>query len=409
MIKTIEKKLSFNSTVVHSGNLKKDQFGSHLAPIYQTSTFVFNDVDEGRNAFNGENNAHIYSRLGNPTVEQLERAICELETYGLENRDEYQGVAFGSGMAAISTGILSLGLGKHVIAQDALYGCTSQFLKEEAPLMGISTSFVDTSDLFKVEMELKKHTNTGLVYLESIANPTMAVSDIKAIANLAHEHGAIVMVDNTFATPYHLQPLLLGADVVAHSTTKYLGGHGSVIGGALVLKKDLIEESGLMKFRKNLGGISAPMDAFLLINGIKTLALRMEKHANNGMEVAQFLESHPAVEKVWYPGLESHPQHVHASYMFKNGFGGVISFELKGGYEAGKKLMNNVELCTLAVSLGTVDTLIQHPASMTHSVMDETLRQQAGITNGLVRLAVGIEDAEDIIADLEQALNGILI
>lgn len=404
MIDTSDKKLSFNSTAVHAGVTKKDQFGAHVSPIYQTSTFAFKDVKEGSAAFQGENEAHIYSRLGNPTVEQLERAICDLETYDLEQPDRFRGLAFGSGMAAITTGIISLSLGKHVVAQDALYGCTSQFLKEEAPEMGITTSFVDMSDLFLVEMQLKQHPDTALIYLESIANPTMTVSDIRSISRMAHDYGALVMVDNTFATPYHLQPLSVGADIVAHSTTKYLGGHGAVIGGALVMKKDLTEESGVLKFRKNLGGIAAPMDAFLLLNGIKTLALRMRKHAINGITVARYLETHPAVDRVWYPGLESHPQHHLACNSMKNGFGGVISFELKGGYKAGELLMNRVKLCTLAVSLGTVDTLIQHPASMTHSVMDEELRRKSGISDGMVRLACGVEDAEDIIHDLEQAL-----
>ncbi len=406
MIKVSEKTISFETKSVHAGQKGKDQYGSHIPPIYQTSTFFFDDVDSGSKAFAHEEGgaSHIYSRLGNPTVEQLERAICELETHRLENADDYQGLAFGSGMAAITTGIISFAKGKHIIAQDALYGCTSQFLKEETQPLGMSASFVDMSDLFLLEMELKKNPNTALVYLESIANPTMTISDIEAISKLAHSCGALVMVDNTFATPYHLQPLSLGADIVAHSTTKYLGGHGIVIGGALVAEKELFEESEIFLFRKNLGGISGPMDAWHTINGIKTLALRMEKHSSNGMEVAEFLEEHPAVEKVWYPGLESHPQHEVADEIMKNGFGGVISFELKGGFEAGKSLMNEVKLCTLAVSLGTVDTLIQHPASMTHSVVDEDLRKQAGITDGLVRIAVGIENAEDIIYDLEQAL-----
>ncbi|MFV1883572.1 MAG: trans-sulfuration enzyme family protein [Balneola sp.] len=404
MITVSKKPISFNSAAVHAGKKEADQFGSHVTPIYQTSTFVFDNVQQGRDAFQGENEAHVYSRLGNPTVEQLERAICELETFGLTNPEQYQGMVFGSGMAAISTAIISSALGGHVIAQDALYGCTSQFLKEEAPLMGISTSFLDLSDPFMLEIELKKNPNTKLVYLESIANPTMTVCDIHAISEIAHQHGAIVMVDNTFATPYHLRPISLGADIIAHSTTKYIGGQGTVIGGALVLKKELNEEINLSKFRKNMGGISGPQDAFLLYQGLKTLPLRMKKHAENGMQVAKFLESHEAVERVWYPGLESHPQYKLSNSIFENGFGGVISFELKGGYSSGERLMNKVELCTLAVSLGTVDTLIQHPASMTHSVMDPELREKARITDGLVRLAVGIEDAEDIIQDLEQAL-----
>lgn len=407
MISVSSKKQTFQTATVHAGEAKKDQYGAHIAPIYQTSTFVFEDVESGSKAFAGEESgaSHIYSRLGNPTVEHLERAICELETFELKNRSEFTGMAFGSGMAAITTGIIALAKNGHVVAQDALYGCTNQFLAKQAPELGISTSFVDMSDLFLLELELKRHSNTKLVYLESIANPTMTVADIEAISSLAHSYNALVMVDNTFATPYHLKPLSYHADVVAHSTTKYLGGHGSVVGGALVLKKQLIEDSLIHKFRKNLGGISGPMDAWLLINGVKTLSLRMAQHAKNGMKVAEFLQAHPSVERVWYPGLTNHPQHKLATEIMENGFGGVMSFELKGGFEAGKALMNNVSLCTLAVSLGTVDTLIQHPASMTHSVMDEELRAQAGISEGMVRIAVGIEDADDIIHDLDQALN----
>ncbi len=408
MITSKEKQATFATAAVHAGERDFDQYGSHINPIYQTSTFVFRDVDAGAKAFQGEEGgaSHIYSRLGNPTVEKLERAIAELESFGLPNQDVFTGMAFGSGMAAITTGIIATARGGHIIAQDALYGCTSQFLDLEAPELGMTRSFVDMSDLFLLEMELKQNPSTKLVYIESIANPTMTVADIEQISALAHQHGALLMVDNTFATPFHIQPLKYGADIVAHSTTKYLGGHGSVIGGALVLKSELIEETHLHKFRKNLGGIAAPMDAWLLSNGIKTLPLRMQKHAENGMKVAQFLEMHPAVDHVWYPGLKSHPQNDLACEIMSNGFGGVLSFELKGGIEAGKALMNAVKLCTLAVSLGTVDTLIQHPASMTHSVMDPELRLEAGITDGMVRLAVGIEDAEDIIHDLEQALEG---
>lgn len=407
MIDTKKQSLSFESSAVHAGEGKKDQYGSHTTPIYQTSTYVFNNVDEGAKAFAHEEGgaSHIYSRLGNPTVEHLERAICELETYGMKEKDDFTGMAFGSGMAAITTGIISFANGNHIIAQDALYGCTSQFLKEETDLLGMSTSFVDMTDLFLLEMELKQHPDTALIYLESIANPTMKVSDIEAISKIAKEHSALVMVDNTFATPYHMQPLTLGADIVVHSTTKYMGGHGTIIGGAMVAKKKLLDERGTYLFRKNLGGISGPMDAWITLNGVKTLALRMQKHSSNAMKIAEFLEAHPSVETVWYPGLKSHEQYELANSIMSNGFGGVISFELKKGFEAGKSLMNNVKLCTLAVSLGTVDTLIQHPASMTHAVMDEQLRCDAGITDGLVRLAVGIESADDIIADLEQALG----
>jgi methionine-gamma-lyase len=407
MIASKTTRKSFTTAAVHAGEGPKDQFGSHINPIYQTSTFVFNNVESGAKAFQGEEDgaSHIYSRLGNPTVERLERAICELETFNLQETDLYQGMAFGSGMAAITTATISAARGGHVVAQDALYGCTSQFLELEAPDLGISTSFVDITDLFLLEMELKKHPNSKLVYIESISNPTMRVADISAIADLAHEHGALLMVDNTFATPYHIKPISLGADIVAHSTTKFIGGHGSVIGGVLILKSELIEEIHLHKFRKNLGGIAGPMDAWLLTNGIKTLPLRMKQHADNTFIIASFLESHPLVDKVWYPGLASHPDYQLASDIMDSGYGGVISFELTGGYKAGENLMNKVQLCTLAVSLGTVDTLIQHPASMTHSVMEPELRLKAGIPDGLVRLAVGIEDVVDIIHDLEQALN----
>lgn len=407
MLKLSNNIRSFESVTVRAGMDHKDPYGAHTPPIYQTSTYVFDDVESGAKAFRHEEGgaSHIYSRLGNPTVEQLERAVTELETYGMERPEAYSGMAFGSGMAAITTGIISFGMKGHVIAQDALYGCTSQFLKEEAPSMGISTSFVDTSDPFLVEMEFRKHPDTRILYLESIANPTLSLSDIEKLSELAHEHGALLMVDNTFATPYHIQPLSLGADIVVHSTTKYMGGHGSLIGGAMVAKSEIFEEYQTGVFRKNLGGIAGPMDAWLTLNGLKTLALRMKKHAENAMIVARYLQDHPSVDHVFYPGLSSHPQHSLAESMMKKGFGGMISFELKGGHEAGVQLMNEVKLCTLAVSLGCVDTLIQHPSSMTHSVVDEELKKEAGITEGLVRLSVGIEDPEDIIADLQQALS----
>lgn len=400
-------KPTFESAAIHGGKGNKDQYGAHTTPIYQTSTFVFDDVESGAKAFRHEEGGacHVYSRLGNPTVEELERVICKLETYEVDDPEAYTGMAFGSGMAAITTGILSLAKGKHVIAQNDLYGCTSQFLKEEAPAMGVSVSFVDTSDVFNVELELKKHPETKLIFLESIANPTLKISDIRAIAQLAESQGVLLMVDNTFATPYHIQPLALGADVVVHSATKYLGGHGTIVGGAMVAKKELFEEAQTFLYRKNLGGIASPMDAWLTTMGIKTLPLRMKQHNENAMKVARWLQDHPQIHHVFYPGLESHPQHQLACSMMRNGFGGMITFELKGGFDSGVSLMNNVKLCTLAVSLGAVDTLIQHPASMTHSVVDDEIKKAAGITDGLVRLSVGIEGVEDIISDLEQAIE----
>lgn len=387
---------------IHGGApLKPDPYGAHIPPLYQTSTFSFDCVETGRKGFAGEEGgaSHVYTRLGNPTMDALERTLAGLEAPGAE------GLAFGSGMAAISTLILAVARGGHVVAQEALYGCTSEFLKKQGPELGITTTFVDAREPANVVAALERHPDTRLVYLETPANPTMTLCDLREIAEAAHRAGARVSVDNTFATPYHQRPLELGADVVVHSTSKYVGGHGTVIGGALVTRDAELLES-LRGFRKNLGGVPSPFDCWLLLSGLKTFPLRMERHASNAQAVAEWLEGHPAVERVHYPGLPSHPQHALAKRQMERGFGGVMSFELKGGFEAGVRLMDRVRLCTLAVSLGTVDTLIQHPASMTHSVVDPEMRARAGITEGLVRLSVGIEDVRDILADLEQGLEG---
>ena len=403
MIKT----KSIHTAAVHAGHKYEDQFGSHVAPIYQTSTFTFRNVDEGSKAFNHEEGgaSHVYSRIGNPTVESLEAALCTLETFGMPDAEDYEALAFGSGMAAISTGIINLAKGKHIIAQKTLYGCTSQFLNEEAHELGMSVSFVNIQDLSAIENLLKEHRDTGLIYIESMANPTLAVADLGAISKLAKAYGTLIMVDNTFATSYHLQPFTYGVDAVVYSTTKYLSGHGTVVGGALISKKELFQSFKTRLFRKNMGGISGPFDAWLLLSGIKTFPLRMKQHAENAMVVARFLDEHPLVEKVFYPGLSSHPNHKLAKSIMANGFGGMISFEMKGGFEAGVHLMNNVKMISLAVSLGSVDSLIQHPASMTHSMVAPQIKKEAGITEGLVRISVGIEDPEDIISDLAQAMN----
>jgi methionine-gamma-lyase len=378
-------------------------FGAHVPPIYQTSTFVFESAEAGRRAFAGEDGgAHLYSRLGNPTVEALEAELARLEGAGLEG--EAGALAFGSGMAAITTSMLALCRGGHVIAHEALYGCTSEFLSEQAGSLGMEVSFVDASSTERVAAALARRPDTMMVYLETPANPTLALCDIAGIAALAHASGALLCVDNTFATPYHQRPLALGADLVAHSTTKYIGGHGTVIGGAVVAR-DAELLARIAALRKNLGGIASPFDAWLLLNGLKTFALRMERHAQNAQRVAEWLERHPAVARVHYPGLASHPQHALARRQMERGFSGVLAFELHGGHAAGVAMMDAVRLCTLAVSLGTTDTLIQHPASMTHSVMRPELRQRAGIGDGLVRLSVGIEPVEEIVDDLAQALR----
>lgn len=391
--------------VVHAGALPvRDPYGAHVAPLYQTSTFSFESTEAGRRAFAGEEGgaSHVYTRLGNPTIDALERAIAALESDGTGASASC--LAFGSGMAAITTTMLAVARGGHILAQEALYGCSSEFLKEQAPELGIEVTFVNGSDLDAVEAALAARPDTRLVFLESPANPTLALCDLARISELAHAVGARVCVDNTFATPYHQRPLALGVDLVVHSTTKYIGGHGTVIGGAVVAE-DAELTKAIGAFRKNLGGVPSPFDCWLLLNGLKTFALRMERHAANAQRVAEWLEQQPAVERVFFPGLKSHPQHELAARQMERGFGSVISFELAGGYEAGEAMMNAVKLCTLAVSLGTVDTLIQHPASMTHSVMDPEIRRRAGITDGLVRLSVGIEEVADIIADLDQAMQ----
>ncbi|HKJ30956.1 MAG TPA: aminotransferase class I/II-fold pyridoxal phosphate-dependent enzyme [Balneolales bacterium] len=402
-----EKKLDLHTQLAHIGHpSKKDPYGSHLTPIYQSSTFVFDDVESGSKLFAGEAGgaSHTYTRIANPNIDSLEEALAILESQDFEDPSTSRALIFGSGMAAITAGILGLAHGRHVIAQKTLYGCTSEFLSEQASELGIDVTFVDGTNTDEIMSVLDERPDTALVYLESMANPTLEIVDITAIVNAAHPKGAKVMVDNTFATPYHLRPLALGVDVVAHSTTKYLSGHGTTIGGVLISRdQDLLNES-VLRWRKNIGGIAGPFDAWLTLLGLKTFALRMKRHSENAQVVAEFLEQHPAIEKVYYPGLSSFPQYELAQSLFVNGYGGVIAFEMRGGYDAGVHLMNNVKLCSLAVSLGHVDTLIEHPASMTHKAVRPEIRQQAGITDGLVRLAVGIEEPSDIIDDLEQAM-----
>ncbi len=389
------KKQGFSTKAIHAGQQPDPSYGSLSTPIYQTSTFVFKDVAQGAARFSGDEEGYIYTRLGNPTQTALEEKMAVLE--GGE-----AAAAFASGMAAVTAILLALlSKGDHVVHTSALYGCTYSFLHELAPRFGISATSIDTSDLQAVDRAIQS--NTKVVYLESPANPTMKMCDIAAIAEIARSRGVKVVVDNTFMTPYFQQPLALGADVVVHSATKYIGGHGDVIAGLAVGQKEFIDEVKMTTL-KDIGGTISPFNAWLLLRGLKTLPVRMERHDSNGRAVAEFLEQHPAVDRVYYPGLESCEQHQLAVQQM-SGFGGILAFELKKGYEAGVRMMNKVELCHLAVSLGDVDTLIQHPASMTHSVVPEDERERAFITPGLVRLAVGLEDVEDIIADLEQAMS----
>ncbi len=392
MIKDICKK-SKDTQCVH-GSFIPDESGSVVTPIYQTSTFSFRDVDHGASLFAGKQEGYIYTRLGNPTVKAVEQAVAVLE-------GGFGGIGCASGMAALHLAFASvLKTGEHVICGESVYGPVVGLLTEQFGNFGIGVSFVDTTDAVAIKKALTP--KTTLIHIETPANPTMAVTDMAAVAAIAHDHGARLSVDNTFMSPILQRPLEHGADIVIHSMTKFLNGHADVVAGMVVAK----DEQDYRLFRKMsnaIGGTIDPFNAFLVARGIKTLALRVERHVRNAMQVAKFLERHPKVSRVMYPGLESHPQY-QTHRRQSNGPGGLISFELKGGVEAGKVLMNSVHLCALAVSLGGVETLIQHPASMTHASMDAALRKQAGITDGLVRISVGIEAPEEIIADLEQGL-----
>ncbi|MGI5859002.1 MAG: methionine gamma-lyase [Tepidanaerobacteraceae bacterium] len=390
-----DKVKGFNTKAIHAGQKPCPVTGAHVTPIYQTSTFVFKDVDQGAHRFAGEEAGYIYTRLGNPTLTELEAKIA-----ALEGGEAALGAA--SGMAAISTALVSLlKQGDHIVAGDTLYGCTHGFIHELLPQYGIEVTMVDTSDINNIEQAMK--TNTKVVYVETPANPTMKLVDLKGTAEIAHNHGARLIVDNTFMSPYLQRPIEHGADVVVHSATKYIGGHGDVIAGLIISSKELIDNMRI-PYLKDFGGVLSPFDAWLLLRGLKTLGVRMDRHCANAQKVAEYLEKHPLIDEVHYPGLPSHPQHELAIKQI-NGFGGMMSFELKGGLEAGKVLMNSVKMISLAVSLGCVDSLIQHPASMTHSPVPREERLKAGITDGQVRLSVGIEDIEDIIADLDQALK----
>lgn len=391
-------KMGFGTRAVHAG-YEKNEHGALATPIYQTSTFMFDTADQGGRRFAGEEGGYIYGRLGNPTTLQVENKLANLE--GGE-----AAAAAGSGMGAITSAVWStVKAGDHVIAAKTLYGCTFAFMSHGLTEVGIDVTFVDTSNLDEIKDAMKE--NTKLIYLETPANPNLVLTDIKAVAELAHEkEDCVVMVDNTFSTPFVQRPLELGADVVVHSATKYLNGHGDVLAGFVVGTEEFITRVKTFGIKDMTGSVLSPFDAFLVNRGMKTLEIRMERHCSNAQKVAEFLEEHPMVESINYPGLKSFPQYDLAQKQMDLS-GSMIAFEVKGGKEAGKKLMDTVELATLAVSLGDTETLIQHPASMTHSPYTEEERAASGISEGLVRLAVGLETPEDIIADLKQALDGL--
>ncbi|HEY9114771.1 MAG TPA: PLP-dependent aspartate aminotransferase family protein [Bacteroidales bacterium] len=386
-------KKGFTSKLIHAGGVK-DPLGSAVLPIYQTSTFRFENADQGARFFSGEEKGYIYTRLGNPTIDDLENTMAELE-HG------FGGIATSSGMAAVNTVYLGiLKSGDHMVGHNALYGPSRGIMEKLYPNFGIESSFVDTTNLAEIEKAIKP--NTKLLYLETPANPTMGIADLAEAVKIAKKHSILVCVDNTFCSPYLQTPLDFGVDVVLHSITKFINGHADVVGGVIVAKEKNIYDQ-LKYVMINMGFNMDPHQAWLTRRGLKTLSIRIEQAQKNAMKVAEFLEAHPKVETILYPGLETHPQYELGKKQMK-GPGTMISFEVKGGIEAGKKVMDNVKLAVLAVSLGGVETLIQHPASMTHSKLSKEARQNAGITDGLIRLSVGIEDVEDIIIDLEQAL-----
>lgn len=392
------KKYGLGTTAIHAGTLK-NLYGTLAMPIYQTSTFIFDSAEQGGRRFALEEAGYIYTRLGNPTTTVLENKIAALE-------EGEAAVATSSGMGAISSTLWTvLKAGDHVVTDKTLYGCTFALMCHGLTRFGIEVTFVDTSNLDEVKNAMKE--NTRVVYLETPANPNLKIVDLEALSKLAHTNpNTLVIVDNTFATPYMQKPLKLGADIVVHSVTKYINGHGDVIAGLVITNKELADQIRFVGLKDMTGAVLGPQDAYYIIRGMKTFEIRMERHCKNAKKVVEFLNKHPKIEKVYYPGLETHPGHEIAKKQMKD-FGAMISFELKGGFEAGKTLLNNLKLCSLAVSLGDTETLIQHPASMTHSPYTKEEREAAGITDGLVRLSVGLENVEDIIADLEQGLEKI--
>ena len=392
------KKLGLGTTAIHAGTLK-NLYGTLAMPIYQTSTFIFDSAEQGGRRFALEEAGYIYTRLGNPTTTALENKIAALE-------EGEAGIAMSSGMGAISSTLWTvLKAGDHVVTDKTLYGCTFALMNHGLTRFGVEVTFVDTSNLEEVKNAMKE--NTRVVYLETPANPNLKIVDLEGVCKVAHTNpNTLVIVDNTFATPYMQKPLKLGVDIVVHSATKYLNGHGDVIAGLVVTKQELADQIRFVGLKDMTGAVLGPQEAYYIIRGLKTFEIRMERHCKNARTIVDFLNKHPKVEKVYYPGLETHPGYEIAKKQMKD-FGAMISFELKGGFEAGKTLLNNLKLCSLAVSLGDTETLIQHPASMTHSPYTKEEREVAGITDGLVRLSVGLENVEDIIADLEYGLEKI--
>ena len=390
----MKENLHLDTILIHGSDVE-EPFGAAVTPIYQASTYKFKSAAHGAACFSGEDPGYIYTRIGNPTLNALEKTLAQLENAA-------KCVVTSSGMAAVNTVYMAcLSAGDHIISTDAVYGPSRVVIEKHWSRFGIEYTYIDTTNIENIKKAIRP--NTKMLYIETPTNPTIAITDLKAAAELAHQHNILVVVDNTFCTPVLQRPLNLGADIVLHSMTKFINGHADIVAGAIMSKTEEIDKI-IRPMMITLGCCMDPTQAYMVIRGVKTLSLRVKKQQESAQIIAEWLEKHPAVASVSYPGLPSHPQYELGQKQM-DGPGSLISFELQGGYEAGEKLMNNIQLILLAVSLGGVESLMSHPASMTHSKMTKEARLTGGITDGLVRFAVGIEEVNDIIADLDQALR----
>ncbi|ASJ75474.1 methionine gamma-lyase [Granulosicoccus antarcticus] len=385
----------FATRAIHHGYDPRQNEGALTPPLHLTSTFVFESAEVGAEMFAGERSGHFYSRISNPTNDLLERRIASLE--GAE-----AGLALASGMGAITSTLWTLlAPGDELIIDKTLYGCTFSFMQHGLTKFGITVTPIDMTEPQNLKEAISE--KTRVIYFETPANPNMRLVDIEAVSTIARSYGATVVVDNTYATPFLTRPLEFGADIVVHSATKYLGGHGDLVAGLVVGSGEMVKQIRLIGMKDMTGAVMSPFNAMLVMRGIKTLALRMDRHCQSAMTIARMLEEHPAVPEVYFPGLESFPQHSLAQKQMP-GYGGMIAFELHGGIAAGRAMMNRLTMIGRAVSLGDAETLIQHPASMTHSTYTPEERAVYGISDGLIRLSVGLEGIDDILADLTQAL-----
>jgi len=390
----MKENLHFDTILIHGSDVD-EPFGAAVTPIYQASTYKFKNAAHGAACFAGEDPGFIYTRIANPTIQALEKTLARLENAA-------KCVVTSSGMAAVNTVYMSfLNAGDHIVSTDAVYGPSRIVIEKYWSRFGVEYSYIDTSNIENIKNSIRP--NTKMLYIETPTNPTIAITDLRAAVEIAHQHNILVVVDNTFCTPVLQRPLNLGADVVLHSMTKFINGHADIVAGAIMSKTEALDKI-IRPTMVNLGCCMDPTQAYMVIRGVKTLSLRVLKQQENAQIIAEWLEKHPAVASVSYPGLPSHPQY-EVGRKQMNGPGSLISFELKGGYKAGETLMNNIQLILLAVSLGGVESLMSHPASMSHSKFTKEARLESGITDGLVRFAPGIEEVNDIIADLDQALS----